>query len=59
MKINQIILLLLAFPMLSVNAQLIPDNSLGRESSTVNPSIERDLVDGGAIGNNNLFHSFQ
>ncbi|MDY6896831.1 MAG: filamentous hemagglutinin N-terminal domain-containing protein [Cyanobacteriota bacterium] len=43
----------------SVNAQLIPDNSLGKESSIVNPSVERDLIEGGAIRDNNLFHSFQ
>jgi filamentous hemagglutinin family protein len=55
-------LLLLTFSYLtakSVKAQLIPDNSLGKESSLVNPSIERDLIEGGAIRNNNLFHSFQ
>ena len=43
----------------SVNAQLIPDNSLGTESSTVNPSVERDLIERGAIRDNNLFHSFE
>ncbi|BAY84329.1 hypothetical protein NIES267_38250 [Calothrix parasitica NIES-267] len=56
------ILLLLTFPYLtkkSVNAQLIPDNTLGKESSTVNPSIDKDLIEGGAIRNNNLFHSFK
>ncbi|MGB3654210.1 MAG: filamentous hemagglutinin N-terminal domain-containing protein [Rivularia sp. (in: cyanobacteria)] len=46
------------FPCLSTNAQLIPDN-MGKESSTVNPFIERDLIEGGAIRNNNLFHSFK
>ncbi len=50
--------LFLFFPYLSVNAQLIPDN-MGKESSTVNPSIEKDLVEGGAIRNNHLFHSFK
>ena len=50
--------LLFIFPCLSTNAQLIPDN-MGKESSTVNPSIERDLIEGGAIRNNNLFHSFK
>ncbi|WP_044291286.1 filamentous hemagglutinin N-terminal domain-containing protein [Rivularia sp. PCC 7116] len=42
-----------------MKAQLIPDNSLGKENSTVNPSMERDLIEGGAIRNNNLFHSFK
>ncbi len=43
----------------SVKAQLIPDNSLGKESSTVNPSIDKDLIQGGAIRDSNLFHSFK
>ncbi|PMB52184.1 hypothetical protein CEN39_11235 [Fischerella thermalis CCMEE 5201] len=44
-------------------AQIIPDNSLGVESSTVNPDVingvPSDRVDGGAIRGSNLFHSFQ
>ena len=45
-------------------AQLIPDNTLGSESSTVNNNIniggtQSDLIDGGAIRGTNLFHSFQ
>ncbi|MGD1914224.1 MAG: filamentous hemagglutinin N-terminal domain-containing protein [Rivularia sp. (in: cyanobacteria)] len=44
---------------LPVKAQLIPDNSLGKESSRVNPTIERDLIEGGAIRDRNLFHSFK
>ncbi|MGB6299702.1 MAG: hypothetical protein WBF90_26485, partial [Rivularia sp. (in: cyanobacteria)] len=54
-----LILLLFTFPIFSVKAQLVPDNSLGKESSTVNPSVDRDLIEGGAIRNNNLFHSFK
>ncbi|MGB3639684.1 MAG: filamentous hemagglutinin N-terminal domain-containing protein, partial [Rivularia sp. (in: cyanobacteria)] len=50
--------LFLLFPCLSVNAQLIPDN-MGKDNSTVNPSIERDLIEGGAIRDRNLFHSFK
>ncbi|MCC0175656.1 hypothetical protein I4641_01505, partial [Waterburya agarophytonicola K14] len=47
----------------SVSAQVIPDNSLGSESSIVNPDVTvqdtlADLIEGGAIRGNNLFHSF-
>ena len=38
---------------------IIPDGSIGNEASQVNTSIDRDLIEGGAIRNNNLFHSFQ
>jgi large exoprotein involved in heme utilization and adhesion len=45
-------------------AQIIPDNSLGSESSVVVPNvningINSDRIDGGAIRGSNLFHSFQ
>jgi filamentous hemagglutinin family protein len=45
------------------SAQIVPDNSLGQESSTVISNVEvkdkpADLVSGGAIRENNLFHSF-
>ncbi|TBR61298.1 filamentous hemagglutinin [Westiellopsis prolifica IICB1] len=44
-------------------AQITPDNSLGAESSVVNPDIINDIpsdrIDGGAIRGSNLFHSFQ
>ncbi|KOP27916.1 filamentous hemagglutinin [Hapalosiphon sp. MRB220] len=44
-------------------AQITPDNSLGAESSVVNPDvingIPSDRIDGGAIRGSNLFHSFQ
>jgi filamentous hemagglutinin family protein len=39
-------------------AQLIPDNTLGNESSIVTPQGVRDLIEGGAIRGSNLFHSF-
>ncbi|MBD2194725.1 MULTISPECIES: two-partner secretion domain-containing protein [Calothrix] len=43
-------------------AQIIPDNTLGTESSVVNPDtikgIPSDRIDGGAIRGANLFHSF-
>ena len=47
-------------PVLSVKAQLIPDNTLGKENSLVNSinSLE-DRIDGGAIRGSNLFHSFK
>lgn len=45
-------------------AQLKPDASLGEESSVVTPDVEvkgenADRIDGGAIRDRNLFHSFQ
>ncbi|GGA12770.1 hypothetical protein CYANOKiyG1_25930 [Okeania sp. KiyG1] len=42
------------------NAQIVPDNTLGEESSVVN-SIDRlkDQIEGGAIRGSNLFHSFK
>jgi filamentous hemagglutinin family protein len=44
-------------------AQMVPDRTLGRESSVVTPDVltERGLtnrIDGGAIRGSNLFHSF-
>ena len=39
-------------------AQLIPDNTLGAENSIVTPEALRDLIEGGAIRGDNLFHSF-
>ena len=46
-----------------VNAQIVPDNTLGAESSVVTPNlnlngIPSDQIDGGAIRGANLFHSF-
>ena len=41
-----------------VFAQLTPDNTLGAESSIVTPQQLRDLIQGGAIRDNSLFHSF-
>jgi filamentous hemagglutinin family protein len=51
------------FQPLQVTAQIIPDNSLGSESSVVVPNvnikgINSDRIDGGAIRGSNLFHSF-
>jgi filamentous hemagglutinin family protein len=44
-------------------AQVIPDQTLGNESSIVTPNVEvngniADTIDGGAIRGSNLFHSF-
>lgn len=44
-------------------AQIVPDNTLGSESSTIAPDINirgviSDRIDGGAIRGANLFHSF-
>ncbi len=49
-------------PLLSNNlasAQIIPDQSLGNESSIVNSTNNLQKIEGGAIRDNNLFHSFQ
>ena len=46
----------------SVNAQIVPDNTLGAESSVVTPDvingIPSDRINGGATRGANLFHSF-
>ncbi|MBI4785291.1 MAG: filamentous hemagglutinin N-terminal domain-containing protein [Oscillatoriophycideae cyanobacterium NC_groundwater_1537_Pr4_S-0.65um_50_18] len=52
------------FPSLPAAAQIVPDNSLGAERSTISPGIDRagqaaDMVVGGARRGGNLFHSFQ
>ena len=41
-----------------VFAQLTPDDTLGAESSIVTPQQLRDLIQGGAIRDGALFHSF-
>ncbi len=52
-------LLLLFFPV-SLLAQIIPDNTLGGESSRItSPSELRSLIEGGAVRGENLFHSFE
>jgi filamentous hemagglutinin family protein len=43
----------------SARSQLMPDNTLGAESSVVTPlDVLRERIDGGAIRGANLFHSF-
>lgn len=39
-------------------AQILPDDTLGAQSSVVTPQQMRDLIEGGAIRDSNLFHSF-
>ena len=39
-------------------AQIVPDDTLGAESSVVTPQQLRDLIEGGAVRGENLFHSF-
>ncbi|MCJ8282274.1 MAG: filamentous hemagglutinin N-terminal domain-containing protein, partial [Rivularia sp. ALOHA_DT_140] len=47
-------------PVIQAQAQLLPDNTLGKENSVTLPinSLE-DKINGGAIRGNNLFHSFK
>ena len=42
----------------ATHGQVIPDTSLGEDSSVVTPQQLRDLIEGGAIRGENLFHSF-
>ena len=46
-------------PVSQVEAQLIPDNTLGKENSIVNSIDSLQRIDGGAIRGSNLFHSFK
>ncbi len=55
---------LMGYGMPSIAQQIIPDNSMGTESSTITPNVplgnsETNRIDGGAIRGNNVFHSFQ
>ena len=43
----------------AVQAQVVPDSSLGSESSIVSPVLNREEISGGAIRGENLFHSFK
>ncbi|QZZ20532.1 filamentous hemagglutinin N-terminal domain-containing protein [Leptothermofonsia sichuanensis E412] len=40
-------------------AQLVPDGTLGTQSSTVRTSGSTDIIEGGVRAGRNLFHSFQ
>ncbi|AFY55263.1 filamentous hemagglutinin family N-terminal domain protein [Rivularia sp. PCC 7116] len=46
-------------PVIEAKAQLIPDNTLGKENSLVTPTKLLQRIDGGAIRGSNLFHSFK
>jgi large exoprotein involved in heme utilization and adhesion len=51
------------FPV-SLQAQVIPDGSLGSENSVVRSAVTvqgtiADLIEGGALRGSNLFHSFE
>ena len=55
-----IVLLAEFLPHKNALAQIVPDSTLGQENSKVNSIDElRDRIEGGAIRENNLFHSFQ
>ena len=44
------------------NAQIIPDTTLGSEQSAIIPNLDtapKILIEGGAVRNSSLFHSFQ
>ncbi|NER00915.1 MAG: filamentous hemagglutinin N-terminal domain-containing protein, partial [Cyanothece sp. SIO2G6] len=47
------------YPLIGVRGQIIPDNTLGDERSIVNSTGNFDRIDGGAIRDSNLFHSFE
>ena len=62
-KLGAIALLIfniLLFDQSKNNAQVVPDETLGSESSTINSIDElRSRIEGGAIRGENLFHSFE
>ena len=57
-KILPSLVLLALIPNAAV-AQITPDSSLGAENSLVDSNGDRDTIEGGAIRDTNLFHSFQ
>lgn len=44
---------------IEAKAQLVPDNTLGKENSIVSPTKLLQRINGGAIRGSNLFHSFK
>ena len=52
------------FPKNAIAQSIVPDNTLGEESSNVTPNVEingveSDRIEGGAQRGANLFHSFE
>ena len=43
----------------NARAEIVPDKTLGNESSVITPLPPFDRIDGGASRGNNLFHSFE
>jgi len=60
-RLIPLLLLIGVLPQTPVRAQVIPDQTLGAESSQINRDAKAsiDRIEGGAIRGNNLFHSFQ
>ena len=55
--------LVVAFPNIPTLAQITPDTTLGAEGSRITPGanlqgLPADLIEGGALQETNLFHSF-
>ena len=54
------IALFVVFYPIQSNSQVVPDNTLGTESSVIRSIDElKDAIEGGAIRGDNLFHSFE
>ncbi|MFB2936620.1 filamentous hemagglutinin N-terminal domain-containing protein [Aerosakkonemataceae cyanobacterium BLCC-F154] len=61
-KISYLVFLgAIAMPAENATAQIIPDATLGNESSIITPNVDNniDQIEGGAIRGTTLFHSFQ
>ena len=63
-KLTAMTLVFWGLQLAPTSAQIVPDTTLGPESSNVTPNIpirgmNSDLIDGGAVRGGNLFHSFQ
>ena len=61
-KLSAFVALVFSLSPIVATAQIVPDDSLGRESSVVIPDnikgIPSERLEGGAIRGGNLFHSF-
>ncbi|NEP87222.1 MAG: filamentous hemagglutinin N-terminal domain-containing protein [Okeania sp. SIO2C2] len=57
---STILFLAIFFSQKSVNSQIIPDQTLGKENSVINSIYQlKEQIEGGVIRGANLFHSFQ